>query len=146
MAKDRASDPHTNLAVQLAEQFKAFGVARAFGEPVRLGDETVVPVALVQYGFGGGSGRGRSEDGAAAADGAAGGRQARQRRGRGGGGGGGGTVIPLGVLARGADGRAAFRPNPLALLVCLVPVIWAGGLAAARVVRAFGTPRGRRRR
>lgn len=123
------------LAVQLAEQFKAFGVARAFGEPVRLGDETVVPVALVQYGFGGG--QGYSDGGDATGQG----REAGPQGGEGGGGGGGGLVLPVGVLARGADGRAVFRPNPLAVLMCAVPVLWAGGHAVARVVRAFAALR-----
>ncbi|NKX53176.1 spore germination protein GerW family protein [Arthrobacter mobilis] len=113
-----------SLAVQLAEQFKAFGVAKAFGEPVRLGDETVVPVAVVQYGFGGGGGH---HDGAAAESGGV-----RQE-----GGGGGGVIVPVGVLARNRDGRAVFRPNPVAVLACLVPVLWAGGHAVSRVVRTF---------
>ncbi|MFD1211820.1 hypothetical protein ACFQ36_07180 [Arthrobacter sp. GCM10027362] len=112
------------VVVQLAEQFRTFGVAKAFGDPVRVGEETVVPVALVQYGFGGGSGADPK-----------GGRKAGRRSGESGGGG-GGVVIPLGVLARGRNGRAVFRPNPLAVLVCLVPVVSAFGHAVTRVVRA----------
>lgn len=134
-----AASPHTplSLAAQLAEQFKSFGVARAFGEPVRLGDETVVPVALVQYGFGGGSGHDSADAGGEDAADAGGAGRKGDRQAEATGGGGGGIVIPVGVLARGRNGRAVFRPNPLAVLVCLAPVLWAGGHAVARVARAF---------
>jgi uncharacterized spore protein YtfJ len=135
-----SSGPRTSptLAVQLAEHFRAFGVARAYGEPVRLGDETVVPVALVQYGFGGGGGQGYSHGGGEAADeDAPDASESSRQGGEGGGGGGGGIVIPVGVLARGRSGRAVFRPNPLAALLCLAPVLWAGGHAVARVARAL---------
>ncbi|MCG2620698.1 hypothetical protein LVY72_02095 [Arthrobacter sp. I2-34] len=124
------------LPVQLAEQFKSFGVARSFGEPVRLGDETVVPVALVQYGFGGGQGHADDEDKHGADDGGAA-RKGKPQAAEGSGGGGGGIVIPVGVLAPGRRCRAVFRPNPLAVLVCLVPVLWAGGHAVARVAKAL---------
>jgi uncharacterized spore protein YtfJ len=140
MTDNDASGPRTSptLAVQLADQFRTFGVARAYGEPVRLGDETVVPVALVQYGFGGGGGQGYRHGGGQAADEDApdAGGSGRQG-GEGGGGGGGGIVLPVGVLARGRNGRAVFRPNPLAALLCLVPVLWAGGHAVARVAKAL---------
>lgn len=45
----------------LADSFKNMGVARAYGTPVNLGGEEVVPVALVSFGFGGGT---ESEEGA----------------------------------------------------------------------------------
>jgi len=140
MTIDDASSarPSPNVAVQLAEQFRTFSVARAYGEPVRLGDETVVPVALVQYGFGGGGGQGYRQGAGKKPDKdrSDGGGPAR-RGGEGGGGGGGGIVLPIGVLARGRNGRAVFRPNPLAALLCLAPVLWAGGHAVARVARAL---------
>ncbi len=98
---------------RLAEQLKSLGVARTFGEPLQVGGDTVVPVALVQYGFGGGGD----------AEGAAGG-------------GGGGIALPVGVYAGRGDGPATFRPNTVALLAVLIPLVWTAGRAVARVVRA----------
>jgi len=97
----------------LAESFKNMGVTRAYGTPVNLGGEEIVPVALVSFGFGGGT---ESEDGAS-------------------GGGGGGFVVPLGVYVT-ENGRAVFRPNTIALLVCLVPLVGAAGVALRRAVAA----------
>ena len=42
-----------NIVEKLAETFRAVAVSRAYGEPVKVGGETIVPVALVQAGFGG---------------------------------------------------------------------------------------------
>ncbi|WP_312178446.1 hypothetical protein [Arthrobacter sp.] len=90
-----------NIVEKLAETFRAVAVSRAYGEPIKVGEETIVPVALVQAGFGGG--------GDADGDG---------------GGGGGGVVIPLGVYA-GREGSAAeFRPNPIALIAVVTPLVW----------------------
>ncbi|MCW2132590.1 hypothetical protein [Arthrobacter sp. VKM Ac-2550] len=107
------SAKRTNVIVAIADKVTSFGVRRAYGEPVQVGSEQVVPVALVQFGFGGGE----SETGE-------------------GGGGGGGMVLPVGVLAPDSQGKASFRPNPLALLVCTVPLVWSVGHAVARVVEA----------
>ncbi|HEX2247771.1 MAG TPA: hypothetical protein VHH13_09505 [Arthrobacter sp.] len=103
----------TNVVVAIADKVTSFGVRRAYGDPVQVGSEQVVPVALVQFGFGGGG----SETGE-------------------GGGGGGGMVLPVGMLAPDSQGKASFRPNPLALLVCTVPLVWSAGHAVARVVKA----------
>jgi len=97
----------------LADSFKNMGVTRAYGTPVNLGGEEIVPVALVSFGFGGGT---ESEEGAS-------------------GGGGGGFVVPLGVY-RTVNGKPAFRPNTIAALVCLVPLVSAAGAAVRRAVRA----------
>ncbi|UKA76371.1 hypothetical protein [Arthrobacter sp. FW306-07-I] len=97
----------------LAESFKNMGVTRAYGTPVNLGGEEIVPVALVCFGFGGGT---ESEEGAS-------------------GGGGGGFVVPLGVY-RTVKGKPAFRPNTIAALVCLVPLVSAAGSAVRKAVRA----------
>lgn len=51
-----------------------------FGEPIRLENKTILPVAKIRYGFGGGSGRGKNGD---------------QQRG---GGGGGLVALPVGVV------------------------------------------------
>jgi uncharacterized spore protein YtfJ len=78
---------------------------------VQVGGEELIPVALVSFGFGGGSA-------AASGDAPAGA-----------GGGGGGLVLPLGVYSRSQSGRVVFRPNPIAVLAGLVPVVCAVGLS-----------------
>lgn len=98
----------------LIEAFKNIGVSKAYGSPVQLGGEEVIPVALVSFGFGGG--------GEAGPDGASGG-------------GGGGMVLPLGVY-RNVGGQVSFRPNTVVALFCLVPVISAVGAAVRKAIRA----------
>ncbi len=98
----------------LIEAFKNVGVSKAYGSPVQLGGEEVIPVALVSFGFGGGWEEG--QEGAS-------------------GGGGGGMVIPLGVYRKTGD-RVAFRPNTVVALMCLVPVISATGAAVRKAIRA----------
>lgn len=97
----------------LVETFKNVGVSKAYGEPVQVGGEEVIPVALVSFGFGGG---GEPGDGAS-------------------GGGGGGFVLPLGVYRK-IGGNASFRPNTVVTLVCLVPVIGVLGAAVRGAIRA----------
>jgi hypothetical protein len=102
----------TNVAETLAESVRSRGVQLAYGEPIEAGGTTILPVALVTYGFGGGS---DVEHG--------------------GGGGGGGLAVPLGVyVTRGESTR--FHPNPIALIGVMTPVVWALGRAVARVVKA----------
>lgn len=102
----------TNVAETLAETVRSRGVQLAYGEPVQAGEATILPIALVTYGFGGGS---DTEHG--------------------GGGGGGGLAIPLGVyVTRGESTR--FHPNPIALIGVMTPVLWALGRAVARVMKA----------
>lgn len=101
----------------LAETFKNVGVSRAYGEPIRLDGKELVPVALVSFGFGGGT-EGGDPDAA------------------GSGGGGGGFVFPLGVYTHDDGGRLTFRPNPLSLTACLVPLVCAVGLALRGALRA----------
>ena len=90
-----------NIVTSLSESFRTMAVARAYGEPVKVGSETLMPVALVQAGFGGGGD----------ADGE-------------GGGGGGGMVLPLGVYAAKDGAPAVFRPNPVALIAVMTPLAW----------------------
>lgn len=107
----------------LVEAFKNVGVSRAYGAPVQIAGEEIIPVALVSFGFGGGS----SPD---AGPGAAG------DDGRGGaGGGGGGFVLPLGVYGRGPGGRVMFRPNTVVVLLGLVPVVCAVGMSIRGILR-----------
>lgn len=101
----------------LLDLFKNLAVSKAYGEPVNLGGQTVVPVALVSFGFGGGS-----EGDSASGQG-------------GSGGGGGGIVIPLGVYTNN-NGRTAFRPNTIATLACLVPLVAVTGAAVRRAITA----------
>lgn len=97
----------------LVDTFKNVGVSRAYGDPVQLGGQEVIPVALVSFGFGGGN----EGDGGAS------------------GGGGGGMVLPLGVY-RNIGGDVAFRPNIVVMLACLAPLVAVLGAAVRRVIRA----------
>jgi hypothetical protein len=97
----------------LVDAMKNVGVSKAYGQPVQVGGEEVIPVALVSYGFGGGNEAGGGASG----------------------GGGGGMVLPLGVY-RNVGGQAVFRPNTIVTLVCLVPVLSVIGSAVRRSIRA----------
>jgi len=106
----------TNLALKLAENARSIGVRSAYGDPVQIEGVTIVPVALVQYGFGGG---GEGDDSAAAA-----------------GGGGGGMAIPIGAYVK-SGGAARFEPNVISLLAVGIPFVWVSGKAIARIIRAL---------
>ncbi|WP_336710814.1 hypothetical protein [Arthrobacter sp. USHLN218] len=101
-----------SILSMLSEDFKSFAWRRSFGDPVQVGDQQVIPVALVKVGFGGG---GSGNDG---------------------GGGGGGAVLPVGILAADESGRATFVPNPIAVLAVMIPLVWASGHAVARIISA----------
>ena len=102
-----------NLVENLAEKMSSIGIKASYGDPVMIGGVEVVPVAWVQFGFGGGS---DDEDNA--------------------GGGGGGMSVPLGVDVPGQDGPT-FRPNIISLLAVLIPVLWVGSHAIARVLKVI---------
>ncbi|MET0955533.1 MAG: hypothetical protein ABWY68_06240 [Cryobacterium sp.] len=106
----------TNLALKLAENARSIGVTSAYGDPVQIEGVTIIPVALVQYGFGGG-GEGGDEEGAA-------------------GGGGGGMAIPIGAYVK-SGGAARFEPNVISLLAVSIPFVWVAGKAVARIIRAL---------
>ena len=103
------------------------GVSRAYGPPVRVNGEELIPVALVSFGFGGG---GSSEAGTPSPGSGTNGDAGAA------GGGGGGFVLPLGVYGRGRSGRVVFRPNTVALLAGLTPLVCALGFAVRAVLRA----------
>ena len=105
----------TSLPEKLAETFRSAGVKSAYGDPVQIDGATLVPVALVYYGFGGGDA------------GEAGG---------GSGGGGGGVSLPIGAYVK-SGGTARFEPNVIALLAVGVPFLLIAGRALARVIRAL---------
>ena len=106
-----------NLVEKLAQTMNGLGVKASYGDPVTVVGVEIVPVAWVQFGFGGGSDGGADDKEAA-------------------GGGGGGVSIPLGVYVGGPVGPV-FRPNAIALLAVLIPVLWVGGRAVAIVVKAL---------
>jgi uncharacterized spore protein YtfJ len=118
--------PANRLAERLAETVGArASVAAVFGEPIRAGDLTVVPVAKVRWGFGGGGGQ---SDVAAAAPAS------------GSGGGGGVAAGPVGYIKINPDGATFHpisdpRPSPTELL--------AWGIALGIVIRAVSKLAGR---
>ncbi|HEV7955541.1 MAG: hypothetical protein JWL94_1288 [Microbacteriaceae bacterium] len=116
----------SNLVERIAESMSSLGVRRAYGEPVTIGGAELIPVALVYFGFGGGKGESEGSEGG----------DDKQPAGSGEGGGGGGASIPIGAYVTGFDGPT-FKPNPIALLIVSIPVLWVGGHSFARVIRAL---------
>ena len=115
-----AGNPADGLLERLAELVGAKATVQAvFGEPIKQGDMTVVPVARVRWGFGGGGGRSEAAPDVPAS---------------GLGGGGGVAADPVGYLEVGPAG-AAFkpisdvRPSPAFIL--------AAGVTAAIIIRAL---------
>jgi uncharacterized spore protein YtfJ len=106
----------TNLVLKLAENARSVGVKSAYGDPIQVEGVTLVPVALVQYGFGGGD-AGESAGGA-------------------GGGGGGGMSIPIGAYVK-TGNTVRFDPNIISLLMVGIPFVFVAGHALARVIRAL---------
>jgi uncharacterized spore protein YtfJ len=119
----RGPSPLT-LANTLVERMGPFVHARAvYGEPVRQGNVTVVPVARVRWVFGAGGGEGRAD--------AAG-------PGTGGGGGGAVSVSPVGFIEI-RDDEAHFRRIrtwDAEAGIAIALVIAAGGLSLAMALRA----------
>ena len=109
----------THIAVRLGKITRTLGVRASYGDAVQVGGSTVVPVALVGYGFGGGGDR-PDESGDFA-----------------GGGGGGGGSIPVGAYVAHGQGAASFEPNVIALVAVSTPLVVACGVSLARVVRAL---------
>ena len=107
MARAHIVGAMADTFASLVETFKNVGVSKAYGAPVQLGGEEVIPVALVSFGFGGG--------GEAGQVGASGG--------------------GVGVY-RCIRGRVVFRPNTVVALACLVPVISVLGSAVGKAIRA----------
>jgi uncharacterized spore protein YtfJ len=103
------------IATTIADRVTSMGIHSVYGEPIELDGVSIVPVALVQFGFGGG---GDSDDAAQS------------------GGGGGGVSVPVGAYVRDGDG-VRFEPNMIALLAVGIPFVWVAGHALARVLRAL---------
>lgn len=107
------TDTATTTSQRLAAGVPDRGISLAYGQVRTVGGVELVPVAFVTYGFG-----------------------ALDESGRyGAGGGGGGVAIPLGAYGV-RDGELQFRPNTVALLSLLIPIIGSLGLAIAKVVKA----------
>ena len=126
-ARVSAGDPTDGLLERLAEMVGAKArVNTVFGDPIRQGDLTVVPVAKVRWGFGGGGGRSEATETGPAA-------------GSGSGAGGGVSADPVGYLEIGPTG-ATFRrisgayPNPLFLLAAAI----ATGIVLRSLARLLG--------
>lgn len=113
----------TNVALELADKFKAVGVTAVYGETVDVDGVAIIPVALAGYGFGAGEG-----DASAAAS--------SDKHAAAGGGGGGGFAVPIGAYVKGRDGLR-FEPNIISLLAVGVPFVWVVGKALSTVIRAL---------
>jgi uncharacterized spore protein YtfJ len=106
----------TNLAEKLSENARSIGVSSAYGDPVEVDGTTIIPVALVWYGFGAGEGTSEDEGGS--------------------GGGGGGTSLPIGAYVK-TGGTVRFDPNVISLLIVGIPFVWVTGKALSRIIRAL---------
>jgi len=121
-----AGNPADGLLERLAELVGAKPTVQSvFGEPIKQGDTTVVPVVKVRWGFGGGGGRSEA---------------APEEPASGSGGGGGVAADPVGYLEIGPAGAtfkpiSDVRPSPAFLL--------AAGVTAAIVIRALARLLGR---
>lgn len=108
-----------NNAQDMAQSLRKIGVGTAYGEPIEIEGQTLIPVACGAFGFGIGESDGDGETEAAQS-----------------GGGGGGWSVPVGAYLS-EDGRVRFVPNIIALLGVGIPFVWVAGRALARVIRAL---------
>src|SRR4051812_13285404 len=119
MTEAREPGPATQLLRYLTERLGAVAtVSAVYGEPVRNGAVTIIPVARVRLGLGAGGGSAEGD-----------------QPGEGGGGGGGVSVTPVGYLEL-ADGTTRFRRirSPLAdLAVPAAILLTAAAAATARI-------------
>lgn len=105
------------ITKQIADTVSSVGVHAAYGDTVEIDGTTILPVAVVGYGFG-------------AAEGGA------DDSGEGAGAGGGGYAVPVGAYVT-RDGYTRFEPNTIALLAVGIPFVCVAGRAIARVIRAL---------
>jgi uncharacterized spore protein YtfJ len=114
----------------------ALGVGAVFGEPIREGDVTVVPVAEVRFtfGYGYGSGRGRGEETE--------GGPSTAEQGSGGGSGAGGRATAKGYVRISADG-VRFEPVLDVTRLALAGIAFAAWSVfwIGRTMRAVGSRR-----
>ncbi|OIH96881.1 MULTISPECIES: hypothetical protein [unclassified Curtobacterium] len=105
-----------NIVSQIADKVRPTGVSTNYGDPVEVGDQTIIPVSLGWFGFGGG---GDDENGG------------------GGGGGGGGASVPVGAYVRRPGQDLEFEPNLISLVAVSIPLVWVAGKALSKVIRAL---------
>jgi uncharacterized spore protein YtfJ len=117
----------------IENMMKRLTVNSVFGEPIKEGDQTVIPVAQVSYGFGFGAGWG---SGAAEAEGE--GQPANAGEGGGHGGGATGKARPVGALRITADG-VHFEPvmDPKVIALAGIAMVAWNVFWIAATVRAF---------
>jgi len=89
------SDSETLLKASLAEIERLFQSRTVVGEPIHVGDTTIIPLISVGIGYGAGGGGGKSDDGTGSGAGAAV----------------GGGIKPVAVIIAGKDG---VRVEPIA--------------------------------
>ncbi len=100
---------------------RSLSIRHVYGEPVRHGDTTVIPVAKVVYGFGAGGGQRPGHTPPKAVDGSPIAATARPEA-QGAGGGGGVRMTPAGALEIGQQGTRFVHFHPL------TPLLGAGAL------------------
>jgi len=105
------------LALDLGNLVLGSGVKAVYGEPTEIQGATVMPVALVGYGFGGANAPEKAGDPAS-------------------GGGAGGYALPVGAYVKQGD-ELTFEPNIVVLAGVAIPLIWVAGHAMARIIRAL---------
>ena len=106
------------LVEKLAGSVPSWGARIAYGEKSTVGGQDIVPVAIVAFGFGAGEGTGETPVT----------EKLPQGKGEGSGGGGGGIALPIGAYVQGPTG-AVFKPNAIALVLAVTPIVI--GVAAA---------------
>jgi hypothetical protein len=102
-----------NIVSKIADQVRPLGFSTNYGEPVEVGDQTLIPVSVSWFGFGGG---GDDENG---------------------GGGGGGLSAPVGAYVRRPGKDLEFEPNLISLMVVSIPLVWVVGRVLRKLVRAL---------
>ena len=120
---------------------RSLGIRHVYGEPVRHGDTTVVPVARVAYAFGAGGGQAPGPRGKSGPDASLAATHASSEA-QGGGGGGGVRMTPVGALEIGPRGTRFIRFDPLTHWLAAGGI----GLLAGWLLARRGTDLARRRR
>lgn len=109
------------LTAQLAEKLSNIGVKNSYGTPIEVDGATIIPVALVNFGFGGGEADNNDPE---------------KTGDTGSGGGGGGMSVPVGAYIT-RNGTTRFEPNTVALLAVSIPLAFVGGFVLTRIVKAL---------
>jgi uncharacterized spore protein YtfJ len=121
----------------IEDMLKRLNVGSVFGEPIKEGDATIIPVASVGYCFGYGYGHGSGTAVSTETD-----KPPSTGEGAGGGGGGGGTARPQGVIRISADGvRCEPLVNATAISLAGIGMVAWSVFWIAAAVRAFAKSR-----